>query len=76
MVVLVVDQFGNPVANATVSWATTGGGNLSAASTTTDATGHTQVTLTTTSTTGAFSVTASSGTATAVTFTGTNGLGH
>ena len=47
MVVQVVDQFGNPVANATVTWAATGGGTLSATSTTTDASGNTQVTLTT-----------------------------
>jgi adhesin/invasin len=70
-VVKVVDQFGNPVTGAPITWATTGGGTLSATSGTTDATGQAQVTLTTSSTAGPFTVTASSGTLTAVTFNGT-----
>lgn len=74
MVVHIADQFGNPVANATVAWTTTAGGVLSAASTTTDADGNTSVTLTT----GAvlppifpliFTVTASSGALAPATFT-------
>jgi hypothetical protein len=70
-VIKVVDQFGNPVTGAPITWAMTGGGTLSATSGTTDATGQAQVTLTTSSTAGPFTVTASSGTLTAVTFNGT-----
>ena len=40
LVVKVVDQFANPVASATVTWAVTGGGTLSATTSTTDATGY------------------------------------
>ena len=69
LVVKVVDQFGNPVANATVTWAVTGGGTLSATTSTTDATGSTQVTLTTAAAPGNYTVTATSGTLTPVTFT-------
>ena len=47
LVVKAVDALGNVVANATVTWTVTGGGTLSATSSTTDATGMTQVTLTT-----------------------------
>lgn len=47
MVVHIADQFGNPVAGATVAWTVSAGGVLSAASTTTDANGDTQVTATT-----------------------------
>jgi Bacterial Ig-like domain (group 1) len=69
MVVTVVDQFGNAVAGATVTWTTTGTGTLSETSTTTDASGQAQVTLTTGAAPETASVTASSGAAAAVSFT-------
>jgi len=69
LVVKVVDQFGNPIAGATVTWAVTAGGTLSAATSTTDATGSTQVTLATAAAPGSYTVTATSGTLTPVTFT-------
>ncbi len=69
LVVKVVDQFGNPISGATVTWAVTGGGTLSATTSTTDATGSTQVTLTTAATPGSYTVTASTGSLTPVTFT-------
>jgi adhesin/invasin len=69
LVVQVVDQFGNPIAAATVAWAVTGGGTLSAATSTTDATGSTQVTLTTAAAPANYTVTAMAGTLTPVTFT-------
>jgi hypothetical protein len=69
-VVKAVDQFGNPVSGVPVTWATTGGGTLSATSGTTNASGTAQVTLTTSSTAGPFTVTASSGTFTPITFNG------
>jgi len=69
LVVKVVDQFGNPIAGATVTWAVTAGGTLSATSSTTDATGSTQVTLTTVAAPSNYTVTATSGTLTPVTFT-------
>jgi adhesin/invasin len=69
LVVQVVDQFGNPVPSATVAWAVTGGGTLSAPTSTTDATGSTQVTLTTAAAPANYTVTATSGTLTPVTFT-------
>jgi adhesin/invasin len=69
LVVKVVDQFGNPISGATVTWAVTGGGTLSAATSTTDATGSTQVTLATAAAPGSYTVTATSGTLTPVTFT-------
>ena len=65
----VVDQFGNPISGTTVTWAVTGGGTLSATTSTTDATGSTQVTLTTTAAPGSYTVTATAGTLTPVTFT-------
>jgi adhesin/invasin len=68
LVVLVVDATANPVSGATVTWVVTGGGTLSAATSTTDATGKTQVTLTTAAK-GTYTVTAKTGTLTAVTFT-------
>lgn len=71
-VVKAVDQFGNPVAGATVSWAVSGGGSLSSSSTTTDATGTTSVTLTTGAAPATYAITATSGTATPVTFTVTS----
>ncbi len=69
LVVKVVDQFGNPISGATMTWAVTGGGTLSATTSTTDATGSTQVTLTTAAAPGSYTVTATSGTLTPVTFT-------
>ena len=69
LIVKVADQFANPVASATVTWAVTGGGTLSATTSTTDATGTTQVTLTTLAAPGNYTVTATSGTLTPVTFT-------
>ncbi len=69
LVVKVVDQFGNPVVSATVTWAVTGGGTLSATTSTTDATGSTQVTLATAAAPGSYTVTATSGALTPVTFT-------
>jgi adhesin/invasin len=70
MIVRAVDANGNPVAGALVTWASTGGGTLSATSTTTDATGSAQVTLTTSANPGAYTVTASSGAAPSITFNG------
>jgi hypothetical protein len=70
-VVKAVDASGSPVAGVPITWATTGGGTLSATSGTTNASGLAQVTLTTSSTAGGFTVTASSGTLTPITFNGT-----
>ena len=72
-VVKAVDASGNPVAGVPITWATTGGGTLSATSGTTNASGTAQVTLTTSATAGAFTVTvtATSGTLTPVVFNGT-----
>jgi hypothetical protein len=69
LVVQVVDQFANPVANATVTWAVTGGGTLSATTSTTDATGTTQVTLATDAAPATYLVTATSGSIAPITFT-------
>jgi adhesin/invasin len=69
LVVQVVDQFANPVVNGTVTWAVTGGGTLSATSTTTDATGSTQVTLATGAAPATYSVTATVGTLAPAVFT-------
>jgi adhesin/invasin len=69
LVVQVVDQFANPVPNVTVTWTVAGGGTLSATSTTTDATGSTQVTLTTDAAPANYTVTATTGGITPVTFT-------
>lgn len=69
LVVKAVDAFGNVVANATVTWTVTGGGTLSAGSSTTDATGRTQVTLTTDATAATYTVSATAGAVAPVTFT-------
>ena len=69
LVVKLADQFGNPVPNATVTWAVAGGGTLSATTSTTDATGTTQTTLTTDAAPANYSVTATTGSLTPVTFT-------
>jgi Bacterial Ig-like domain (group 1) len=69
MVVTVVDQLGNPVANATVTWSATGTGTLSATTTTTDAAGHAQVTLATGAAPETAVVTASSNGLASVNFT-------
>jgi hypothetical protein len=68
LVVQVIDQFANPIANATVTWAVQGGGSLSASSSTTDATGTAQVTLTTDPAPTSYTVTAATGNITPVTF--------
>ena len=68
LVVQVLDASSSPVSGAVVTWVVTGGGTLSAATSTTDATGKTQVTLTTAAK-GTYIVTAKTGTLTAVTFT-------
>ena len=68
MVVQVIDQFANPIANAIVTWSVAGGGSLSATSTTTDSTGTTQVTLTTDPAPAVYQVMATSGSMTPVTF--------
>ncbi len=70
LMVLAIDQFGNAVGGVPITWATTGGGVLSATSSTTDASGMARVTLTTNSTAGPYTVTASSGTATPIVFHG------
>jgi hypothetical protein len=59
LTVIVIDQYGSPSASVTVTWAiTSGGGSLSAASTTTDANGVTSVTYTTGLTPGSATITA------------------
>ena len=59
LIVIVIDQYGGVAANVTVTWAiASGGGSLSAASTTTDANGTTSVTYTTGPTTGTAKITA------------------
>ena len=68
MVVTILDLAGNPVANATVTWAASGG-VLSATTTTTDASGHTQATLATGAGAAVYTVTVASPGAAAVTFT-------
>jgi adhesin/invasin len=68
LVVHIADQFGNPVANATVAWTVTAGGVLSAASTTTDASGNTSVTVSSAAAL-VMTVTATSGALAPATFT-------
>lgn len=68
MIVKVTDRYGNAVANVHVAWVVTGGGTLSALSTTTDASGHAQVTLTLGSTPGSYTIQATAATLTAVMF--------
>lgn len=70
LVIQLVDQFGNPVANTTVNWAVTAGtGTLSSATATTDATGHAQVTYTTGAVPGTSTITVTSGAAAPTSFT-------
>lgn len=69
LVVRAVDANGNPVSGVDVTWATTGGGTLSATTTTTGDDGTTSVTLTTSATAGPYTVTATSGSS-SVTFNG------
>ncbi len=69
MVVKLTDALGNPIVGATVTWASTSGGTLSATSTTTDATGKAQITVMTASTARAYSITATASGIAAVTFT-------
>jgi adhesin/invasin len=66
-VVKVSDNFGNPVSGVVVSWTSTGGGTLSAVTTTTDATGQTSVTMQIPAG-GTYTVTAAAGAAASVTF--------
>ncbi len=68
-VVKVTDRYGNAVLGATVGWAVTGGGTLSATSVMTDANGMAQVTLTLGATPGPYTITATVGAITPVTFT-------
>ena len=65
LVVHIADAAGNPVAGVTVTWTTTGGA-LSAASTTTNASGNTQVTLTAGAAAATYTVTAAAGALSAV----------
>ena len=65
LIVHIADAAGNPVAGVTVTWTTTGGA-LSAASTTTDASGNTQVTLTAGAAAATYTVTATAGALSAV----------
>lgn len=69
LVVRAIDQFGNPVANANITWSAVGGGSLSATSGTTDASGQAQVTFTTDALPASYSVSASIGQNISVTFT-------
>jgi adhesin/invasin len=69
LVVQLIDQFANPIANAAVTWSVSGGGTLSATTATTDASGLAQVTLTTDSAPATYVVSASAGNISAVTFT-------
>ncbi|MFI5207306.1 MAG: Ig-like domain-containing protein [Gemmatimonadales bacterium] len=71
MVVLVADQYGNPVSGVTVTWTTSGAGTLSTTSSQTDASGHAQTTLTLDGTAGSQTVTASATGLTNVVFTAT-----
>jgi len=67
-VVKVTDRYGNAV-SMPVAWAVTGGGTLSAITTTTDANGATQVTLTTGAVPGVYRIVATYGAIPASTFT-------
>jgi hypothetical protein len=74
MMVHIADQFGNPVAGATVAWSGSAGAVLSASTTTTDANGNTQITMTTAAALPlpaplVFTITASSGALAPATFT-------
>jgi protocatechuate 3,4-dioxygenase beta subunit len=68
-VIKVADRYGNPVQGVVVAWTVTGGGALSAASTTTNASGTAQVTLTLGATPGSYSIIATAGLLATVTFT-------
>jgi len=69
MVVRLTDALGNAVIGATVTWASTSGGTLSAATSTTDANGKAQITVTTAATARAYVVTATASGIAAATFT-------
>ena len=69
LVVEAVDQYGNPVAGATVTWSVSGGGTVDNATTTTDGSGKAQVVLTMGATPGTLTVTANVGNLAPVTFT-------
>ena len=68
LIVKVTDRYGNGVAGIHVAWVVTGGGTLSAASTTTDASGLSQVTLTLGTTPGPYTIQATAAALTAVSF--------
>jgi adhesin/invasin len=69
LVVRATDSFGNPVSGVTVNWAAgTGGGVLSAASSTSDSAGLARVTLTLGATAGVYTATATSGSFAPVSF--------
>jgi adhesin/invasin len=67
-VIKVTDKYGNAVSGVVVAWVVTGGGTLSAASTTTDVTGMTSTTLVLGSVPGPYVITATAGILAAVTF--------
>jgi adhesin/invasin len=67
-VIKVMDRFGNAIQGVVVGWAQTGGGTLSAASTTTDVNGMAQVTMTLGATPGPYTITATAGALAALTF--------
>lgn len=68
-VVMAADQYGNAVANTAVTWVVVGGGTLSAATSTTDSSGHTQVTLQTDAAPAAYTITAAAGASLSAVFT-------
>lgn len=68
LIVKVTDRYGNGVAGIHVTWIVTGGGTLSAGSTTTDASGLSQVTLTLGTTPGPYTIQATAAALTAVSF--------
>jgi adhesin/invasin len=68
LVLKATDLYGNPVANASITWSVTGDGVINTSSSVTDANGLTQDTLTSESTPGSYTVTASDDVGT-VTFT-------
>jgi adhesin/invasin len=72
IIMLVTDQYNNPVAGVAVAWTSTGGGTLSGVTSTTDVNGQAQVTYTTSTTAGPYTVT---GTATGLTPVVFNGSG-
>jgi hypothetical protein len=68
LVIEVTDAYGNPVSGVAVVWAVTGGGSLSASSTTTGENGQAYVTLTTDAAPASYTVTAAAGALAPATF--------